>query len=134
MTPAELLDRRRQLTMSGDVDGLADLFATDAVIEWPFLGTPGAPARLQGRDAIREHSHQVAQAPVRLERYEVTQLHRTADPEVVVVEMEADATITTTGQTIAATSIQVLRIRDGHIVLFRDYADPRALEEASAAP
>jgi ketosteroid isomerase-like protein len=27
------------------------------------------------------------------------------------------------------TSIQVRRIRDGRIVLFRDFADPRALED-----
>jgi ketosteroid isomerase-like protein len=28
-------------------------------------------------------------------------------------------------------SIQVLRIRDGQIVLFRDFADPRGFEELS---
>jgi ketosteroid isomerase-like protein len=28
-------------------------------------------------------------------------------------------------------SIQILRIRDGHIVLFRDFADPRMLEDVA---
>jgi len=50
------------------------------------------------------------------------------------VEMRAKATMTTTGRSIAASSIQVLRIRDGHIVLFRDYADPRFLEDVTGEP
>ena len=39
------------------------------------------------------------------------------------------ATLTTTGRPMTATSIQILRIRDGQIVLFRDFADPRIAEE-----
>jgi uncharacterized protein len=39
--------------------------------------------------------------------------------------------VTTTGRSIAATSIQVLRIREGHIVLYRDFADPRLLEDVT---
>jgi ketosteroid isomerase-like protein len=48
--------------------------------------------------------------------------------------MRATATVTTTGRSITASSIQVLRIRDGHIVLFRDYADPRILAEVTGEP
>ena len=43
VTPADVLARRRRLILSGDVDGFADLFAPDAVIEAPFTGPPGAP-------------------------------------------------------------------------------------------
>ena len=32
-TPADVLTLRRRLTLNGDPDGLADLFAPDAVIE-----------------------------------------------------------------------------------------------------
>src|SRR6266487_2993381 len=102
-SPADVLARRRQLMLNGDADGLADLFAPDAVIEFSFHGPPGTPVRLQ-------------------------------DPEVVIVEMRAKATVTTTGRPLTATSIQVLRIRDGHIVLFRDFADPRLLEEVTGKP
>jgi hypothetical protein len=56
------------------------------------------------------------------------------DPELVIVEMRATATLTTTGQSFAATSIQVLRIREGQIVLFRDFANPRILEDAIGEP
>ena len=128
VTPADVLAERRRLTLNGDADGLAELYAPDAVIESPFA-SPGAPARLEGRDAIREYSHNVLASPIRLEEYEVTELYETHDPEVVIVEIRAAATLTTTGQSFATTSIQVLRIRDGQIVLFRDFANPRVLED-----
>jgi uncharacterized protein (TIGR02246 family) len=133
-TPADVLARRRQLMLTGDADGFADLFAPDAVIEFSFHGPPGTPVRLAGREVIREYSRQVMASPLRLEDYEVAELYQAQDPEVVIVEMRAKATVTTTGRSIAATSIQVLRIRDGHIVLFRDYADPRFLEDVTGEP
>ncbi len=127
-TPADVLARRCHLTMNGDADGLADLFAPDAVIEAPFAGPPGMPARLEGREAIRENARQVMASPLRLEDYEVVELYQTQDPEVVIAEMRAKGTVTTTGRPFTATSIQVLRIREGHIVLFRS---PRNRETRS---
>ena len=133
-TSADVLARRRQLMLAGDADGLADLFAPDAVIEFSFHGPPGTPVRLEGREAIREYSRQVMASPLRLEEYEVTELYQAQDPEMVIAEMRAKATVTTTGRSITATSIQVLRIRDGHIALFRDFADPRFLEDVTGEP
>src|SRR5690348_8532737 len=132
--PADVLARRRQLMLDGDADGLADLFAPDAVIEFTFHGPPGTPVRLEGREVIREYSRQVMASPLRLEEYEVTELYQDRDPEVVIAEMRAKATVTTTGRPLTASSIQVLRIRDGHIVLFRDFADPRLLEQVAGEP
>jgi uncharacterized protein (TIGR02246 family) len=128
-TPADVLARRRHLTLNGDADGLADLFAPDAVIEAPFAGPPGMPARLEGREAIRAYSRQILALPLRLDDYEVVELYQTRDPEVVIVEMRTKVTATTTGRSFTATSIQILRIREGQIVLFRDFADPRSVED-----
>src|ERR1700684_2833481 len=132
-TPADVLAQRRQLILSGDTDGYADLFAPDGVIESPFA-PPGAPSRLAGREAIREYSRRVVASPLRLEDYEVTELYQTQDPEVVIVEMRANGTVTTTGRSFTATSIQVLRIRDGQIVLFRDFAKPQVLQDVLGGP
>ena len=129
--PADVLARRRELMLVGDADGLADLFAPDAVMEFAFHGPPGTPVRVEGREAIREYSRRVMASPLRLEEYEIAELYQAQDPEVVVVEMRAKATITTTSQSFTAMSIQVLRIRDGQIVLFRDFADPRTFEAMS---
>jgi len=132
-TPADVLAQRRRLTLGGDADGLADLYAPDAVIESPFA-PPGTPSRLEGREAIRDYSRHVMASPVHLEDYEVTELYQTQDPEVVIVEVHAKATLTTTGQSFATTSIQILRIREGQIVLFRDFANPRILENVISEP
>jgi uncharacterized protein len=133
LTPADVLARRRHLMLTGDADGFADLFAPDAVIEFSFHGPPGTPVRLEGQEAIREYSRRVMASPLQLEEYEVAELYQAQDPEVVIVEMRAKATVTT-GRSITATSIQVLRIADGHIVLMRDFADPRILEEVTGSP
>jgi uncharacterized protein len=132
-TPADVLSRRRNLTLNMDADGLADLFAPDAVIETPFA-PPGMPPRLEGREAIREHSRRVMASPLRLEEYEVAELYQAQDPEVVIAEMRAKGTVTTTGRSFTATSIQILRIREGHIVLVRDFADPRILQDVTGEP
>src|SRR5271170_4556650 len=133
-TPADVLARRRQLMLNGDADSFADLFAPDAVIEFSFHGPPGTPVRLEGREAIREYSRHVMASPLRLEDFEVAELYQTQDPEVVIVEMRTKGTITTTGRSFTATSVQILRIREGHIVLFRDFADPRILEQVIGEP
>jgi uncharacterized protein len=133
-TPADVLARRRHLILTGDADGFADLFAPDAVIEGPFTGPPGAPMRLVGQEAIREYSHHIMASPLRLEGFEVAELHQTVDPEVVIAEMRTTGTVTTTGQPFTATSVQVLRIRAGRIVLFRFFADPRGLEDVIGPP
>ena len=133
-TPADVLARRRHLTLNGDADGLADLFAPDAVIEFAFHGPPGTPVRVEGREAIREYSRHAMASPLQLEDYEVAELYQAQDPEVVIAEVRAKAIVTTTGRSLTATSIQILRIREGHIVLWRDFADPRVLEEMIGEP
>ena len=133
-TPADVLVRRRQLILNGDADGFADLFAPDAVIESAFAGPPGTSVRLAGREAIREYSRQVMASPLRLEVFEVAELYQTQDPEVVITEMRAKGTVTTTGRSFTTTSVQIIRIRDGQIVHSRDFADPRILQDVIGDP
>ena len=133
-TPADVLARRSQLILNGDADGFAALFAPDAVIESSFAGPPGTPMRLAGREAIREYSRRVMESPLRLEDFEVAKLYQTEDPEVVITEMRAMGTVTTTGRSFTTTSVQIIRIRDGHIAHSRDFADPRILEDVTGKP
>src|ERR1700753_4346423 len=109
-TPADVLARRRQLILRGDIDASAALFTPAAVIEAPFGGLPGMPVRLAGREAVRAYARQVLTSPLRLDNYDVVELYQTQDPQVVIAEMRAEATVTTTGRSFAATSIHVLRV------------------------
>lgn len=133
-TPADVLARRTRLILNGDADGFAALFAPDAVIESSFAGPPGTSVRLAGREAIREYSRRVMASPLRLEDFEVAKLYQTEDPEVVITEMRATGTVTATGRSFTTTSVQIIRIRNGHIVHSRDFADPRILEDVTGRP
>jgi uncharacterized protein len=131
LTPAQVLQRRRQVLVERDVDGFVDLFAPDGVIEVPFAG-PGLPSRLEGKQAIREFSSRAMNSALRVDDVETTALYPTDDPEVVIIEIMTRATNTGTGRSFAAPCIQVFRIRDGKIALFRDYFSPRGAEEMAA--
>ena len=133
-TPVDVPARRSQLILNGDADGFAALFTPDAVIESSFAGPPGTPLRLAGQEAIREYSRRVMASPLRLEDFEVAKLYQTEDPEVVITEMRATGTVTTTGRSFTTTSVQIIRIRDGHIVHSRDFADPRILDDVTGEP
>jgi ketosteroid isomerase-like protein len=90
--------------------------------------------RLEGREAICEYSRRVMASPLRLEDFEVAELYQTQDPEVVITEMRVKGTMTTTGRPFTTTSVQIIRIREGHIMHSRDFADPRILEDAIGEP
>jgi uncharacterized protein len=96
----------------------------------PAAEATGTPVRLAGREAIRDYSRRVMASPLQIEDYEVAELYQTQDPEVVITEMRAKGTVTTTGRSFTTTSVQIIRIREGHIVHSRDFADPRVLEDA----
>ena len=130
-TPAAVLDRRRQVILDRDAEGFAALFAPDGVIEMPFEGTPDAPMRLEGQEAIREYARRMMDSPVRIEDFEVSAVHEIQDSEMIVVEMSTKGTIATTGKPFSVTSVQILHLRDGLITLFRGYGDPRVLAEAA---
>jgi hypothetical protein len=128
LTPAEVLERRREVLRNQDTDGFAGLFAPDGVIELPFAA-PGMPSRLEGRRAIRDFSRHVAASSLRIDDLEPLAVYQTDDPEIIIVELVTYGTLTGTGRGLTGTSIQVFRIRDGKIVLFRDYFNPRGFEE-----
>jgi uncharacterized protein len=137
--PRELVERVHRLAAAYDLRGQAELYAPDGVLEWPFAPT-GVPHRIEGRERIREVlaslEGAVRRAGTRMTAVHTTAVHQTADPEVMIVEFEVAVELTTTGATYQLPYIQVFRIRDGQILLFRDYFGPgtaAALEAAFAA-
>jgi uncharacterized protein len=131
-TPDQVLEHRRRVLLDQDTEGFVALFAPDGAIELPFAG-PEMPRRLDGQQAIRDFTRRSTAGPIHLDDLEATAVHHTADPEVIIVELVTRATITSTGRTFTGRSIQVFRIRDGQIVLFRDYFNPRGLDELIGA-
>ncbi|MEU7767581.1 SgcJ/EcaC family oxidoreductase [Nocardia sp. NPDC049190] len=122
-SPRELVERMFNDLPARDPDAFVALFAPDAVFEIPFT-IPGLPTRLEGREAIREH---LAQRWSGLSGIEVhgsyPQVYDTGDPEVLLVENEVDMTLPGAERARVRTSVNVVRVRGGKIVLFRDYMD-----------
>jgi ketosteroid isomerase-like protein len=120
LTPAEVLELRRRHLIARDFESFANLFAEDGVIELPFA-VNGLPARLEGRQAIRDFSLETRDHPIEILDLQTVHLHQATDPEVVVLELITKARHTTTGQPFEVPCIQVFRIQNGEIKLFRDY-------------
>ena len=116
-------------------DEWADLFAEDAVLEWP-LAPAWLPRRMNGREEVRRLLTPVQEraiGSIKTRTNSTAAVHLTADPEVLVAELNADIELVT-GQRFHNTLVHVIRVREGRIIHFKDYFDPsRAGSDYSAS-
>ncbi|YCK38007.1 nuclear transport factor 2 family protein [Actinomadura sp. ATCC 39365] len=127
--PRAVLERWRRAAVTQSADDLRDVYALDAVHEFPFTG-PGLPSRLAGRDEIVNWITAGWQRhPLKYERYRTLAIHDTDDPGTIVVEQEAVGTSATTGE-FALPNLLVLTVHHGRITRLRDYVN---LPAAAAA-
>jgi ketosteroid isomerase-like protein len=121
--PRDILAHYRAAMLHRSADELADLYALDAVHEFPFL-FPGMPARYHGREEIRAGYRAAWSAsPARPQRIDEVAVHESTDPEVITVEQVVTGTVTTTGEPFRFPGLLVMRVRDGRIAHVRDYMD-----------
>jgi ketosteroid isomerase-like protein len=115
-----VLERLRQASISQSADDLSQVYAADAVHEFPFT-RPGLPSRLSGRDEIVNWITAGWKAyPLKYERYRTLAIHDTSDPATIIVEQEALGASAATGE-FALPNLVVLTARNGQIVRLRDY-------------
>jgi uncharacterized protein len=132
--PREIFTRMKQHWLSNTTTVMDSLLADDAVVEIPFAA-PGRPRRFHGREQFRAFAQAArASLPLRFTGCRDVAIHDTADPEVIVVEYELTAIVTTTGHEASASFIGVLRVRDGQVVAWREYQDTMAIAAALAHP
>lgn len=129
-TLTDLLDDFRAASLARDADRLAALYAEDGVHEFPFV-PPGAPARIEGRDAIRQLNVTAYEdLPFAYDEYRTIAVHD-VDATTLVVEQEALGVNTTTGARFVLPNVAVIEVDDqGLIVRFRDYVNPLAVIDA----
>jgi ketosteroid isomerase-like protein len=122
-SPREMLARYHDAMLHWSADELADLYAVDAIHEFPHFA-PGRPARSEGREQVRAGYRAAwGASAVRLEAIRNVVVYETTDPEVIIAEQDIAAVVTTTGERFTASFLLVLRVRDGRIVHVRDYQD-----------
>ena len=121
--PREVLARYQRAMLDMSADDLADLYAVDAVHEFPFL-FPGMPERYQGREEVRAGYRAAwGASPARPQEIREVAVHESTDPEVITVEQVVTGTVSTSGQSFSFPGLLVIRVRHGQIVHVRDYMD-----------
>jgi ketosteroid isomerase-like protein len=105
-------------------DAIAALFTEDGVYDAPLVPDDHPLHRLVGRDAIRAgtrlyHQQPTYQATMNLERTRYL-LHDTQDPDIFMAEIDV-AFDEADGRRTRMSLLQIFRVRDGQIELFRDY-------------
>lgn len=130
-TSREVVEQVLRVSREMDTEAFVSLFAPDGYVEWPYRPA-GVPARVAGREQIREFLTAQAGGLVRFDEYRNIVIHETADPEVVIVEYDVHGTVLPTGAPLRQTIIAVIRVRDGLIVSYRDYLNPLVLAEMLA--
>ncbi|GGM12292.1 hypothetical protein GCM10010129_65370 [Streptomyces fumigatiscleroticus] len=122
-TPREVLACYYQAMLDKSADDLADLYAVDAVHEFPFT-SPGFPPRYEGREAVRAGYRAAwGASPVQVEEVRKTAAYETADPEVIIAEHVVVATLPTRRTTFTVPGLLVLHVHGGLITRVRDYMD-----------
>jgi ketosteroid isomerase-like protein len=124
-----VFERLQHATLERD-PRIAELFAADGVIEWPFA-RPGAPSRIIGQSAIRDlYAAWFRAPPLEYQHFIATVVHETTDPEVIVVEYEIHGVTNGSRTPFQLLVIRTMVVKDGHIVLLREYMNPLAMAEA----
>lgn len=128
--PRDLLERYHRAMHESNADALADLYAVDAVHEFPLL-FPGMPARLVGREEIRR-TYKAAWGAIDSSPVEIRNLvvHETTDPGIIVVEQQVAGTVLATGQKLDAFNVLVMQSKDGLLTNVRDYLDALTINRA----
>lgn len=126
----DLIPRALQLLLDKDMAGFAGLWAEDGVMEFPFAPT-GYPARLEGRAAIEDYLRDYPKM-LDIQGFPVQVVHQSTNPDVAVVEFDAEGVVVATGKPYRFSYIAVITVRDGEIVSYRDYWNPLYVQELSA--
>ncbi|MFF8916996.1 nuclear transport factor 2 family protein [Streptomyces sp. NPDC015032] len=131
-TPHEVLTCYYQAMLDKSPDDLADLYAVDAVHEFPFT-SPGFPPRYEGREAVRA-GYRAAWGASPAQVLEVRRIaaYETADPEVIIAEHVAVGTMTTRATQFTVPGLLILHVRNGLITRAHDYMDGLGVAGARA--
>lgn len=113
-------------------DSFADMCAENVEFEAPYA--PGGANKIVGREKVAEYM------PVVPQHYDIEELvetaqYRATDPEVVILEfVTKNGKGVKTGLPYDQRYINVIRVRDGKIIEYRDYWDPIVVLTAAGGP
>lgn len=132
--PAEIVEEVRKALEKRNYDDFVNCFAQDAVLETPFA-FGNTPSRFEGIGKIRQRFGENSQLHSINKLYKTHQIsaiiHQSTDPDTVTVELSLEGTNNATGNSFnVASSVAVIRFKNGKITNYRDY--PNTIGLASA--
>lgn len=129
-SPADLYRHSLRLLLDKDIPAWVGLWAENGIMEFPFA-PQGWPEQLAGREAIAAYMRHYPDH-IDLHDFPDVQIHRTTDPETIVVEMRGVGHLVENGGPFDMRYIAVVTVQDGHITSYRDYWNPLAAQAAGA--
>lgn len=125
--PRQIFQRLMETTGVGASDEMVDLYHPDVLIE---MRSPHRASR-RGREELRSA---VVATNRRIDGVEVTAIHDTPDPEVIVAEWIPSGEVGSTGRRFGVAYLMVTRVRGGLVVASRDYSDLIASAASPPSP
>ncbi len=112
-----------------DIKAWVNLFAEDAVIEFPYASTLGSAERLEGKSALYNYMKDV---PAKMQNLIFTNVreYQTSNPNLLLAEVHGEAVIAATGCHYQQDYVMRLETKDGKIVHYREYWNPIPAIEA----
>lgn len=125
--PREAFELHRARLLAKEETGVdyVAMLAEDVIGEVPFAPA-GEQRRFEGRAEFGGWARALS-GRVRFTDVRDVTVHETVDPEVAVVEYTVEGTREADGVTAAVPFVLVVRVRDGRVVLWREYQDPAAM-------
>jgi ketosteroid isomerase-like protein len=114
---------------AGNYEDAAELFAEDIEFDTPYA-PDDYTVRVVGRGAVKNVLTGMGSTFERFV-FEVDATYPDADGETIVVEYRSSGTVKRNGKAYANRYVGILRVRDGAIVLWREYYNPAALTALS---
>lgn len=117
---------REMLEALGNLDfaKVASLLHDEASFETPYGGQS-----VHGKGAVLDMLSTAMPSFVRQMNFTLHALYPGADPDLLIAEYESEATLIDGGR-YANRYINVLRVKDGKVLLFREYFNPLAITQA----
>lgn len=106
-----------------DIQAWVDLFAENAVIEFPYASSLGSPERFEGKSAIYNY---IKDVPAKMQDLVFTNIraYPTSNPNLLFAEVHGEAVIIATGRHYQQDYVMRLETKDGKIVHYREYWNP----------
>jgi NADPH:quinone reductase-like Zn-dependent oxidoreductase len=122
LTQVAAAARKHAMHFGRDFDAWVDLFAEDAVLEFPHFASLGWPTETRGRESIRADLGPFLQSVDDFFLRNV-RVYEATDPDTVFAEYNVQAVVKSTGRRYDQSYIAVLTTRDGKIVRLREFPD-----------